>query len=296
MRLDDVRESGNVEDRRSGGGGFGGGRGFSPKAAGGGIGVIVIGLLIVLMGGDPGALTGLLGDGGGSTAVAESSSPRAAEQRAFVAKVLATTEDVWGGLFAKSGKTYVEPKLVLFTGHVDSACGHAEAAMGPFYCPGDSKVYLDFAFFDELARRFEAPGDFAAAYVIGHEVGHHVQNLLGANRRVAEARGRVTDAEYNRLSVRLELQADFYAGVWAHHAEKRFAFLEHGDVDEALRAAFAIGDDTLQKQAQGYVVPDSFTHGTSAQRIAWFKHGFKSGDPSAGDTFDERVFRSVTPK
>ncbi len=296
MRLDDVRESGNVEDRRSGGGGFGGGRGFGPKAAGGGIGVIVIGLLVVLLGGDPGALTGLLGDGGGSTAVAESASPRSAEQRAFVAKVLATTEDVWGALFAKSGKTYVEPKLVLFTGHVDSACGHAEAAMGPFYCPGDSKVYLDFAFFDELARRFAAPGDFAAAYVIGHEVGHHVQNLLGANRRVAEARGRVTDAEYNRLSVRLELQADVYAGVWAHHAEKRFAFLEHGDVDEALRAAFAIGDDTLQKQAQGYVVPDSFTHGTSAQRIAWFKHGFNIGDPTQGDTFDERVFKAVTPR
>jgi predicted metalloprotease len=302
MRLDDVRESDNVEDRRGGGfggppgGGRGFGGGFNPKVAGGGIGAIVIALLVVFMGGDPGALLNQLGGTGVAEAPNATRSAVSDEQRAFVAKVLATTEDVWGKLLPEMGRRYVEPKLVLFTGEVHSACGHQSAAVGPFYCPGDSKVYLDLAFFDELARRFQAPGDFAAAYVIGHEIGHHVQNLLGASARVSAARGRVSEVEENRQSVRLELQADFYAGVWAHHAQKRFAFLEPGDLEEALRAAFAIGDDALQKKAQGYVVPDSFTHGTSAQRIAWFKHGFRTGDPAQGDTFDDRVFNAVSPR
>jgi predicted metalloprotease len=210
----------------------------------------------------------------------------------FVAVVLADTEDVWNKQFQDMRRQYREPKLILFTGRVQSACGHASAASGPFYCPADQHVYIDLAFYRELKERFKAPGDFAQAYVIAHEVGHHVQRLMGTTERIDSMRGRVSEAEYNRLSVRLELQADFYAGVWAHHAQKVKRILEPGDVEEALRAAAAIGDDRLQKQSQGYVVPDSFTHGTSEQRVRWFRRGFETGDLRQGDTFsvpDERL-------
>jgi predicted metalloprotease len=206
--------------------------------------------------------------------------------RQFVSVVLADTEDVWREQFRQLGREYEEPTLVLFSGRVESACGLASSAVGPFYCPRDHKLYIDLAFFEELKRRFGAPGDFAQAYVIAHEVGHHVQTLLGTNAKVDRLRGRISQQEFNQLSVRLELQADFLAGVWAHHAQRSQQILEPGDLEEALRAAAAIGDDRLQRQAQGYVVPDSFTHGSSEQRIRWFRRGFETGDLSQGDTFD----------
>jgi predicted metalloprotease len=202
--------------------------------------------------------------------------------------VLAETEDVWRELFAQHGQTYQDPKLVLFDYEVNSACGFASSAVGPFYCPGDGKLYLDLSFFDELSRRFGAPGDFAQAYVIAHEVGHHVQNLLGVSDQVSAAQQRLSQGESNALSVRLELQADFYAGVWAHHAQRRNELLEPGDLEEALDAASAIGDDRLQREGQGRVVPDSFTHGTSQQRVAWFKKGYESGRMEDGDTFEAK--------
>jgi predicted metalloprotease len=208
-----------------------------------------------------------------------------AETREFLAVVLADTEDVWGALFGQIGGSYREPRLVLFSGAVQSACGFAEAAMGPFYCPPDERVFLDTTFFDELGQRMGAGGDFAQAYVVAHEVGHHVQNLLGTSGKVHELRQRVGEAEANQLSVRLELQADCYAGVWAHHAERMRGILEAGDVEEALGAAAAVGDDRLQRQARGYVVPDSFTHGSSAQRMRWFRTGLESGSMRACDTF-----------
>jgi predicted metalloprotease len=192
---------------------------------------------------------------------------------------------VWGDLFSRSGSTYRQPKLVLFSNAVQSACGFAESAVGPFYCPGDEKVYLDMAFFRDLSATLDAPGDFAQAYVIAHEVGHHVQNLLGITGKVHGMRGRVSEEEYNRLSVKLELQADFLAGVWAHHAHRSRQILESGDIEEALNAASAIGDDRLQRRMQGYVVPDAFTHGSSDQRVRWFRKGLETGDPSKGDTF-----------
>jgi hypothetical protein len=207
------------------------------------------------------------------------------EAKEFVSVVLKDTEDVWGDLFARMGKAYEDPTLVLFDGQVQSACGFASAAVGPFYCPGDAHVYLDTSFFAELDQRFGVPGDFAQAYVIAHEVGHHVQNLLGISERVQRLRERVSEAEANRLSVRLELQADFFAGVWAHHAQRAKQILESGDVEEALSAASAIGDDRLQRQARGTITPDSFTHGTSEQRVRWFRRGFETGDPAQGDTF-----------
>src|SRR3546814_5015308 len=197
---------------------------------------------------------------------------------AFFSVVLAETEDVWNQLFAASGTEYREPALVLFRDADRSACGFAQAAMVPFYCPADEKVYIDLSFYDELREQFKAPGDFAMAYVIAHEVGHHVQNLLGISKQVQSQRSRLSEAEYNQLSVRLELQADFLAGVWAHHAQRAKNILENGDIEEALNAANAIGDDKLQKQAQGYVVPDSFTHGSSAQRMNWFRKGYETGD------------------
>lgn len=199
--------------------------------------------------------------------------------------VLADTEDVWNEQFRAMGRSYEEPRILLFTGYVQSACGGASSQVGPFYCPADGKVYIDLSFFEELSRRFGAPGDFAAAYVIAHEVGHHVQNLLGIGVAVRSRRQRVSQEEANRLSVRQELQADFLAGVWAHYAQRSLDVLEPGDLEEALRAAAAIGDDTLQQKTQGYAVPDSFTHGTSAQRVRWFRRGFESGDLSMGDTF-----------
>jgi len=199
--------------------------------------------------------------------------------------VLADTEDVWNEQFRRMNKTYREPRLVLYSGKVESACGFAEAAVGPFYCPPDERLYIDLEFFSTLKTRLGAPGDFAVAYVIAHEVGHHVQKLLGATDRVHQLQGKVSKAEYNQQSVRLELQADFYAGVWAHHAQRMKKILEPGDLEEALRAASAVGDDTLQKRSRGYVVPDSFTHGSSEQRIRWFRRGFETGDLSKGDTF-----------
>ncbi len=304
MRTDRMRESGNVEDRRGESGGFGGsGGGFGGGGLGGGfgrgkggaavggVGAVILVVLYLLMGGNPQALLqGGGGAGGGAGGSGAMSGPAAAPpaddaQARFVAKVLGDTEDVWRELLRQRGEVYREPRLVLFSDSVDSACGYADAAVGPFYCPADSKVYLDMAFFRELATRFKAPGDFAQAYVIAHEVGHHVQNLMGISDKVHAMQGRVSEREYNDLSVRLELQADYFAGVWAHHAQQERQVLEPGDIDEGLAAAAAVGDDRLQRQARGYVVPDSFTHGTSAQRVKWFRLGFESGDPNAHDPF-----------
>lgn len=282
MRWKGRERSDNVEDRR----------GARPGglAIGGGLGGIVLLLAFVLLGGDPRQFLQLQQELSTQAPPAAGPAQPGAndESLEFVSVVLKDTENVWGELFAESGRTYAEPHLVMFTGQVQSACGMANAAVGPFYCPGDSKVYLDTEFFDELSRRFGAPGDFAEAYVIAHEVGHHVQNLLGISDRVHRARARLSEAEYNDLSVRLELQADFLAGVWAHHAQAMQKILEPGDIEEALRAATAIGDDRLQMEAQGYVVPESFTHGTSAQRLRWFKRGFETGDMRQGDTFNAR--------
>jgi predicted metalloprotease len=263
-------------------------------AVGGGAGVIILALLAMLLGVDPRQL--LDPDGGaGAPEAPHDPAPGAPggapldpndEQAQFVSVVLGYTEDTWHELFRRQGKTYQEPRLVLFRDAVASACGFADAAVGPFYCPPDRRIYLDLAFFRDLRERLGAPGDFAQAYVIAHEVGHHVQNLLGISDMVHSARGRVSEARYNQLSVRLELQADFLAGVWAHHADRARQILEKGDLEEALNAASAIGDDRLQRQARGYVVPDSFTHGTSAQRVRWFRRGLETGDLSQGDTFD----------
>jgi len=303
MRWRGRQGSSNVEDRRGQGGGMGGfgrGGGFSfpgssgPRIGlptggrGGGMGIV--GLLIVIgilwfAGINP---LELLNGGGGSPAVTNQPAGRSGtptdEEGQFVAVVLAETEDTWGRLFQEGGQRYREPTLVLFEGQVNSACGFASAATGPFYCPGDQKLYIDLSFFDELSRRFGAPGDFAQAYVIAHEVGHHVQNLLGILPQVDQARRQAGKAEANQLSVQLELQADCLAGVWAHDADAK-GIIEVGDIDEALAAATAIGDDTLQRQSQGYVVPDSFTHGTSAQRSQWFKRGYQDGSVDACDTF-----------
>jgi hypothetical protein len=276
MRWQGGRQSGNVEDRR-------GMRG--PVMMGGGLGTLALVVVVMLLGGDPRAVLQQLPQGQpgqmdpGGEIDPEKDPDR--ERKEFVATILADTEDVWRAQFQQLGRRYEDPKLVLFSGAVDSACGQASAAVGPFYCPADSKVYLDMSFFRELQVKFHAPGDFAQAYVVAHEVGHHVQNLLGYSDKVQAARQRVSKTEGNQLSVRLELQADYLAGVWAHHANKARRFLESGDVESALNAATAIGDDKLQKQAQGYVVPDSFTHGSSAQRVRWFSRGLKTG------SFDE---------
>jgi predicted metalloprotease len=281
MRTENQRESTNVEDRR--------GRGRGTMIAGGGIGAIVIAVIVMLMGGDPTQLLNNMPAGapdGGVEAVPDT--PESREAVRFVKVVLASTEDVWRKVLPEqSGRPYEDPKLILFSGAVSSRCGHATSATGPFYCPADDdrSVYLDISFFTELAERFGAPGDFAQAYVVAHEVGHHVQKLTGRSDWLNQQRGRLSEAEFNKLSVRMELQADFYAGVWAHHAQKTKRWLEPGDLDEALDAARAIGDDRLQKRTQGHVVPDSFTHGTSAQRIRWFRKGFDSGDMRQGDTF-----------
>jgi uncharacterized protein len=293
MDLSDERESDNVEDRR-GMGGMGGGR---TMIAGGGIGTLVIVLLVsAIFGVNPLALLQQLpqqGGGGGGVAIpgggqvpqGKPVDPNDPSTK-FIKRVLATTEDVWQNQFQRMGRKYNDPRLVLFSGAVDSACGLADAAVGPFYCPGDEQVYLDLSFFDELSQRFKAPGDFAQAYVVAHEIGHHVQKLLGVSDQVDAARRRVSEREANRLSVRLELQADFYAGVWAHDTNQMRNIIQPGDIDEALRAAAQIGDDRLQKQGRGYVVPDSFTHGSSEQRVRWFKKGFETGDIKQGDTFN----------
>ncbi len=276
MRWTDLRESSNVEDRR----GFSGG-----KIAVGGLGGIIVLVLALLLGADPRQLLEQVpGDGSNGTQVSQPTSPEEEELNKFTRVVLAQTEDEWNQIFKQLGRQYREPTLVLFRDQVSSACGRATAAVGPFYCPGDQKLYIDLAFFQELQTRFRAPGDFAAAYVVAHEVGHHIQNLLGTMNQVNRAQRGMSEAEANQLSVRLELQADFLAGVWAHHAQKR-GLLDVGDVAEALAAASAVGDDRLQREGQGYVVPDSFTHGTSEQRARWFRKGLETGDIRQGDTF-----------
>jgi predicted metalloprotease len=279
MRWLGRQQSGNVEDRR----GMGGGR----MAIGGGLGgVVVILILSLLTGKNP---LDYLGNGGSppyDQEVNTATTPEEDENAKFVGVVLQDTEDVWNKLFQAQGNDYREPKLVLFTQNYQSGCGFASAAVGPFYCPADQKVYIDLSFYDELKQRFGAPGDFAMAYVVAHEVGHHVQHLLGISDKVDEARGGLSEKEVNALSVKLELQADFFAGVWAYHAQEMKNILEEGDIDEALRAANAIGDDKLQMQSQGYVVPDAFTHGTSEQRKYWFKKGYDTGDINEGDTFN----------
>ncbi|HEY7785199.1 MAG TPA: neutral zinc metallopeptidase [Pyrinomonadaceae bacterium] len=281
MRWRDRRQSDNIEDRR----GMTGGK----VAIGGGLGTIVILLIALLFGADPRQLLEQLpaGDPSAGTQTARPVNPEEEELKQFTAVVLAETEDVWNEVLRQNGRQYQEPKLVLFSDRVQSACGLAGSAVGPFYCPGDAQLYLDLAFFRELRTRFQAPGDFAIAYVIAHEVGHHLQNLLGTMDQVNAAQRRMSPEEANRLSVRLELQADFLAGVWAHHAQRK-GLLEQGDIEEALGAASAVGDDRLQQQGQGYVVPDSFTHGTSEQRIRWFRRGLESGDLRQGDTFNVR--------
>ena len=274
------RQSSNVDDRRgmSGGG----------LAAGGGIGALIIYLIYSFLSGegpDPSQIP-QLNPGSSQTEQLSPEQQKEEDQRAeFVRVVLADTEDVWNKLFQQSGSQYQEPVLTMFRGAVQSACGSASSAAGPFYCPGDNKVYIDLSFYEALQKKFNAPGDFAMAYVIAHEVGHHVQTILGTAEKVNRLRQQASEAESNRYSVMMELQADFFAGVWAHHAQKMSNILDPGDIEEALNAANAIGDDRLQKQTTGEVVPDAFTHGTSEQRMYWFKKGFDTGDVSQGDTF-----------
>ncbi|MFK8034866.1 MAG: neutral zinc metallopeptidase [Hyphomicrobiales bacterium] len=315
MRWKGRRQSSNVDDRRgsSGGRGFrlprrrastrraglpGGGRMRAPTSGKGILGLIVVaGIAWFVFGVNPMQLIGGLsggGSGGGipfeqSRPTPESTGPaRNDEMKAFISTVLAETEDTWNAIFEASGSNYEEPRLQLFTGQVSSACGFASSASGPFYCPGDKQIYIDLSFYDELRKRFEAPGDFAQAYVLAHEVGHHVQNLIGVLPKFNEARRTMSKAEANAMSVRVELQADCFAGVWGFSAAKR-GLLERGDLEEALNAATQIGDDAIQKRTQGYVVPESFNHGTSEQRRKWFNRGFESGDTSRCNTFDNDV-------
>ena len=281
MRIDDQERSSNIEDRR----GMSVGRGV----AGGGIGIVVIALIAMFLGVDPGVIlqSGLTeGPGPGSQQPVESRAPSREDKQAdFVAAVLGSTEEVWTDIFARGGRTYRKPTLVLFTGQVASACGYAQAAVGPFYCPADQKLYIDLAFYRDLQDRFKAPGDFAQAYVIAHEVGHHVQNLLGIAERVHGMQQRAGKQQANALSVRMELQADCFAGIWAAQANQKRRILEPGDVEEGLGAAAAVGDDNIQKQSRGYVSPESFTHGSSQQRVRWFRRGLDTGDLKACDAF-----------
>jgi uncharacterized protein len=287
MRWKGRRQSSNVEDRR-------GSRPVGRGMVGGGLGVLAVVVISLLFGVDPRVLlSGLQAvDVGGGQQVDPSyvETPENARHREFVSVVLADTEDVWQDLFKAGGAAYREPTLVLFSGAVESGCGFAEAAMGPFYCPADGRVFIDLSFFDDLERRLGAGGDFAEAYVIAHEVGHHVQNLLGTSAEVQRLQQRAGQVEANQLSVRLELQADCYAGLWAHHADRTKGILEAGDIEEALGAASAVGDDRLQRQAQGRVVPDSFTHGTSEQRMRWFRRGLETGSLEACDTFSGETY------
>ena len=307
MELDND-ESSNIEDRRGEGGGFGGGGfgggGFGGGGMGGipisgglfkgGFGLIAVVVIGMILGVNPLSLLGGMDDG--TSRVAPQSQTRPASRPSanadpetqFVARVLKSTEDVWGGLFQQMGRQYRQPRLVLFRDATQTACGTGQSAMGPFYCPPDQRVYIDLSFFDELASRFHAPGQFPQAYVIAHEVGHHVQNLLGISGKVEEMRRSMSKRDANAMSVRVELQADCFAGVWAYHADRErggTATIGEKDVDQALAAATAIGDDRLQRQSQGRIVPDSFTHGSSAQRVRWFKKGLESGDPRVCDTF-----------
>lgn len=290
MRWQIGRRSENVEDRR--------GVRVSAPVVGGGIGTIVLAILVALLGGDPSVIF----DQGGSSgdrpadqtapqrpttdAPRTTRSPAQDQMSDFVSVVLADTEDTWRDIFRQSGATYTEPKLVLYSDAVRSACGYAQAAVGPFYCPRDEKIYIDLSFYRDLKNRYQAPGDFAQAYVIAHEVGHHVQNELGISDKVRSLQQQSSRAEANQLSVRLELQADCFAGVWGYHAERSRQILEQGDIEEALNAAASIGDDRLQSRAKGYVVPESFTHGSSAQRARWFKQGIQTGNPGQCNTFE----------
>ncbi len=280
MKWQGRRGSSNVEDRR--------GMSTGGKVVGGGIGTLVIVLLVYLLGGDP---SSIIEQGGAGTASSGPIEATEAENQMaqFVSVVLADTEEVWGKIFAESGATYRKPTLVLFRDQVQSACGYATAASGPFYCPGDEKVYIDLSFCDDLQTKYGAQGDFAVAYVIAHEIGHHVQNLMGILDEVQSERQRLSEVRANQLTVRLELQADFLAGVWAHHASQMFNSIEAGDIEEALNAASSIGDDVLQKKYQGRVIPDSFTHGTAAQRSSWLRKGWQTGDLNQGDTFSAEI-------
>lgn len=282
MRWQDLRRSRNVEDRRgmSGGG----------KVAIGGLGVVIVVVLSLLTGQNPtDILSNLQGDQSQEQVGSRPPGPRPDDQMAdFVTAVLGSTEDVWGKIYAENGAQYQPPTLQIFENVTRGACGGASSAMGPFYCPADQKVYIDLEFCDQLRERFNAPGEFAIAYVVAHEVGHHIQNLMGISDQMAQQRGRMSQTDYNRLSVKVELQADFLAGVWANRANEMQDILEPGDIEAALTAANAIGDDKLQKESQGYVVPDAFTHGTSQQRMYWFKKGYQTGDLSQGELEDIR--------
>ena len=288
MKWEGQRESDNVEDAR---GSSGGGRGIGLPIGGRGLGVggIVVALIASwVLGVNPLTLLGLLDGGGGGAPVQAPAGDSHAQDAGyvFVKRVLGSTEDVWGAYFQQRGQSYPPPKLTVFRGRIPTACGSGESAMGPFYCPADRKVYIDLGFYDTLRERLGAPGDFAQAYVIAHEVGHHIQNLMGTTEKLDRARGRVSEREANAMSVRLELQADCYAGVWANLSQHTQGWrLEQGDVEEALNAASQIGDDTLQKRSRGTVVPESFTHGSSAQRVSWFRRGLDAGDLKACDTF-----------
>jgi hypothetical protein len=282
MRWESGRQSENVEDRR--------GVNMSRRVVGGGIGTVLLVLVALYFGIDPSIILDqsqmtVPGTSAPSQSEPYSASPEEKRLAEFVSVVLADTEDTWQTLFRGMGKTYEEPKLVLFSGAVESACGTASTAVGPFYCPMDQKVYIDLKFYNDLKNRFGAPGDFAQAYVIAHEVGHHVQNLLGIAEKVQSLRSRSNETEANKLSVMMELQADCLAGVWAHHADRARKILEQGDIEEALNAASSIGDDRMQRQARGHVTPDSFTHGSSAQRVRWFKRGIETGNVGQCNTF-----------
>jgi predicted metalloprotease len=279
MRWKDGRRSGNIEDRR--------GVRLSGKAKGGGLTILILALVGMYFGIDPSIIL-QQGANLGTTTVEQQYTPTEAENELadFVSVVLADTEDTWDAMFSQAGGRYDPPVLVLFSGAVESACGFAQAAMGPFYCPADQKVYIDLGFYQDLKTKMGAPGDFAQAYVVAHEVGHHVQNLLGISDKVHAMRSRLSQTDFNKLSVRLELQADCFSGLWANHADRTRHILEQGDIEEALNAASMIGDDRLQKQARGYVTPDSFTHGSSKQRVRWFKTGLQSGDLEVCDTFN----------
>lgn len=280
MKVEGRRTSGNIEDRR--------GMSTGKMAVGGGIGAIAIAVIILLLGGDPSQVVETI-QGPVTESGPVSASPEEEAMANFVSVVLAGTEDVWTRIFKESNLTYRQPTLVLFRDQVQSACGYASGASGPFYCPGDEKVYIDLAFFDELKTRFGAYGDFAVAYVVAHEIGHHVQNLLGIFNEVNSRRSRMDQVSANKLLVRLELQADFLAGMWAHYDQKMFNSIEEGDIEEAMNAAASVGDDVLQKRYQGRVIPDAFTHGSAAQRKEWFRRGYTTGDFDKGDTFNANI-------
>ncbi|MBD2164071.1 neutral zinc metallopeptidase [Calothrix membranacea FACHB-236] len=280
MRWEFGRRSTNVEDRR--------GTRISAPVVGGGIGAVILSVIVALLGGDPSVIweqTQQPSDRPNSQTPQTQSSANSDRMADFVSVVLADTEDTWSSLFQQQGKTYREPTLVLYSDAVKSACGFTRSAVGPFYCPSDQKLYIDLSFYEDLKNRYQAPGDFAQAYVVAHEVGHHVQNLMGISQQVQSLQRQADQVEANQLSVRQELQADCFAGVWAYHADRSRQILETGDIEEALNAASSIGDDRLQSQAKGYVIPESFTHGSSAQRVRWFKQGIQTGNPEQCNTF-----------